>query len=900
MTTHSVQFIGRQEELALVDRLLRQPEARIVLCIEGPGGIGKTRLLQEIDQRYRTAPRLTTTGILDFDTPHLRVPGSLNLEIAHCLGEEHFRTYLRKLRDLNQMQRADVSYERLDQETQAVKEAFEACYQALASQQRILILMDTLEDVQDTDVWSDIFELIQCAANTLFILSGRRTKAAWEKLRPILDDDLAQFIELGPLDTQESIAYIQTKEKNLHLSLDSDLRAKLVQVAEGRPILIDLASEWVARDIPVEWLMPGSDKDLTALTKQERRKLEAALVKPIESLPAPLYQAVLHLAYVYPMDGPIMGFLLSTGPEHQPKLFDELNTLAFVKPLPDGSYTLHDEMRRMIDEHIWGDIDPERSRRRQISFQMAKYFDERAARLEGQPAEEAIDDATSLEAFLAQNLLQQQYWTLREQQLFHLLRADLLQGYGLFLKLFEEATLSGYGYQQRSTLLNYVQEFADQLDKEQRYEIDIRQARYWLETGQQDNISKARHLLEQLMSAYADDGERELDILTRLANCHRRSGQLASAAELLEQAREICRRKLPRWAGRIENTLGWHYRMMGALDRARAAYQSALDYASDEKTIAAIYNNLSFVECLRGEYDAALRYCMRARDARDRLGLKWDLATSHATLADIYRHWGRYDEAIAQAHRAIESFELLQDREWLARVYARRGASRRLRATTDDEFNSAVADLQKSLDQNYLPELSYASHVMGCVYWDMGRLDEALSWFAKSDAQIQQRFDIWVHVNNLVGSAEIYFRKWEQEPKPEYRARVLEYASELTQEAAKGYTLAHHTGRMTRVLGDLAYAEGQVDQALEHYALAYSLLGGRYAGYGRRTLHDELSQLARRIDNLLPEQAILWCDYLERAWSDATRDIRNREDLLSMCRIHRTEARLKLAQTPSA
>jgi hypothetical protein len=183
----------------------------------------------------------------------------------------------------------------------------------------------------------------------------------------------------------------------------------------------------------------------------------------------------------------------------------------------------------------------------------------------------------------------------------------------------------------------------------------------------------------------------------------------------------------------------------------------------------------------------------------------------------------------------------------------------------------------------------------------MGDLDEALCWFARSDAQGGQQFDVWVHVNNLVGAAEIYFRKWQQETRPELRAEyqdhILESVTRLRQEAAKGYTLSHHTGRMAHVLGDLAYEEGRLDEALDHYAQAYSLLGGRYAGYGRRTLHDELGALARRIDDLPPERAIAWCDYLERVWSDTTRDIRNREDLLSICRIHRTEARLKLDET---
>jgi len=34
----------------------------------------------------------------------------------------------------------------------------------------------------------------------------------------------------------------------------------------------------------------------------------------------------------------------------------------FVKQLPDGRISLHDEMRRMVNEYVWPQVDPDRER----------------------------------------------------------------------------------------------------------------------------------------------------------------------------------------------------------------------------------------------------------------------------------------------------------------------------------------------------------------------------------------------------------------------------------------------------------------------------------------------------------------------------------------------------------
>ena len=56
-------FVGRQRELASFDDVLLGRSARRVLLVHGPGGIGKTTLLQEYRTRARVAGR--TVLLLD-------------------------------------------------------------------------------------------------------------------------------------------------------------------------------------------------------------------------------------------------------------------------------------------------------------------------------------------------------------------------------------------------------------------------------------------------------------------------------------------------------------------------------------------------------------------------------------------------------------------------------------------------------------------------------------------------------------------------------------------------------------------------------------------------------------------------------------------------------------------
>lgn len=893
MTGTPIPFIGRADALEIVHQLITEYGKVNVLCLGGDGGIGKTRLLQETHRRYSVDSNFIVPSILDFDTPYLQVPDNLELEIARQLRDTHFQVYLQRLRDWRQMQQAGISYSRLVQEEQVVREAFDTCYKSLSQEHRIVLLMDTIEDIQGSSVWDNIVDLIRRATNTLFMLSGRCAEDVYKILVSQFGNEMTHLYTLGPLSPSEANTYIEAKEAQLRTPIDAGIRERLVRVAGKKPILIDLACEWIARSIPMEWLLNVTLEDLDKLPPDRYQDFETQLVKHIGQLRKPLDELILDMAYVYPMDKEMAMLLLDITPDQQAELFQELDRLVFVKPFPNGAYALHDEMRRMINAYVWESIDPKHTRRRQISRQVTEYFHEKASALRIQL--EQYDDARStLDTFAVKDVVQRSYWLIREQQFSHQLWADLDKGHGLFLELFEETT-QGYQFALRSTLLDYIESFTEALSSDQLYDVRIRRVRSLLDLSSRKDIDQAGQILETLMETYADDSERELDMLTRLANCLMKSGKAPLATSYLEKALDISKRKAVRWLGTIYNTLGQHYRLLQRFNRARAAYMEALALTKDEQTKASIYNNLGYVIALQeGRQGAALKYCEQSLATRQRLDLKREVGMSYATLGNIYRSWGENEKAMEQYNEALKVFEPAEDREWLAIVYAYRGALRRLTAETPEEFSLAVADLERSIEQNIITEIAYAKHVLGCVYKGMGDFNKALTLFDESGKLAKELSDVRNHVNNLVTSSEIYIQQWMRNPLPDYRDKILCNSEVLEKYWQDGYRMVHQQGRMLRVLGDLAYVEARFDDARDYYAQAYPFLSTRYAGYARRTFNDELHELENRIASLPPELALAWCDYLESIWVAPGQVAFKSEDLLSLCHIQRTEARFKL------
>ncbi len=109
-------FIGREKELIRIEQLVKDWGTRRVLCIHGEGGVGKTRLLQEIRKQHTDNPRLLVANIIDFDDRALHIIENVERQIMQNLGAKAIETYIRKRLDWHKMKLAGVSTEKLNQQ----------------------------------------------------------------------------------------------------------------------------------------------------------------------------------------------------------------------------------------------------------------------------------------------------------------------------------------------------------------------------------------------------------------------------------------------------------------------------------------------------------------------------------------------------------------------------------------------------------------------------------------------------------------------------------------------------------------------------------------------------------------------------------------------------------------
>lgn len=243
-----VPFINREEELALIDKLIGEWGTLRMLCIHAPGGIGKTRLLQEVRTRYKSSkqPRLITTDIIDFDDRTLHVAENVGQRIAQMLDEETaessmqhvFDPHIQSLIDLRKMEMAGVSVERLSQQYIYSDTLFIECFYTIAEQKRIVLCVDTTDALKETDFWDYLIRMAGQLKNTLILLAGRNAKDIGKFLQSALGEGVVRIRELPPLLEKAGEAYLLQKLQLLHTELDpeSKLTKKLLLLSGGNPI----------------------------------------------------------------------------------------------------------------------------------------------------------------------------------------------------------------------------------------------------------------------------------------------------------------------------------------------------------------------------------------------------------------------------------------------------------------------------------------------------------------------------------------------------------------------------------------------------------------------------------------------------------------------------------------
>lgn len=703
-------------------------------------------------------------GFVDFDERSFRNPEKLDLEIAKGLDSLAFEPFLKMQADYFIMQDSRVSEDGLKRQHQAKEEAFYKCFNAYAENVRPVLLFDTFDEKilpEESDVWADFKAKLPMLKNTVIIIAGREAGKFGESLMSALKDGL-EIIELKPLCVNDCTQYLQQKARQMHISVENELAEKLIFLCDGKPILLDLAVELRGRGIQLNWL---ENKSLISLysnpseKEKYRREFEHALVKHIAELRSSFDKFLIVAAYVNPLNEQMIATLLDISQENAYAFSEEAKQYMFIKRLTNGYIKLHDEMERMVNDHVWSEIDPENFRRTFYSKQACSYFKEEIKRITLELSEkrsefnkfEQDDDyrrkGLNLDTALKIQDLDVTLWLIKYQQLRHTLFTDFeKEGITFFVELFNEAS----DPQTRRKLFDQLQQYENRFQSDHRTIRDFYKIKLWM--NEKEHHQEAMELCEELLRQTGLSEEQTIRLLIMQGNLKIRLGDVKNGLQdfktAVEKSEDGYNKEYlqPRLLIESEKELGWAYRLVGSFEKAKQLYEKAFKLCfknggPDNKDLqydyGMILNNLAFVLSNNSETrDEAENVAKTAIDHWNKIGNKIGMGAGYLVLGIVYYRRGAsgFGRALEEFQKAVRVFQRLRQTDWLGQVYAWRGITYRgLR-----DYQKAENDLNEALYNGAENLKAMILNRLGRVYmsrkeWDVAEnfLNQSFTWAEK-------------------------------------------------------------------------------------------------------------------------------------------------------------------------
>jgi ABC-type sugar transport system substrate-binding protein/tetratricopeptide (TPR) repeat protein len=855
-------------------------------------------------------------GIIDLDDRSLHLPQNLQRQIARKMSRDEFIPYLQSIRDYNKIQISGASPRAVDMQRQEIAKAFAECFNHVTDEQRVVIFIDTADALKDDSIWTEMLSYISALENCVIVVAGRTARHVYEILELKLSDKDLHLIQLKHFSDEDSLAYLNKKLELLNIYEEPGVVEKLLFLADGLPILIDLSLEAYARGSSLSWLSTIDLETLKNLPpdklKIEKKQFEQALMRLFLETSRNLDWLMLALSYVYPMNAEMSQAVLGLSQSEIEFLLSDAQNQVFVKTLPDNRIALHDEMRRMMEEYIWPKLDPGRQRQRHYCKLASEYLEQEIENLLEEIAQ-SWREANSEDVLEDQSELTQEKenkcWELQLEQVDYALKADINQGMQIFNRRYDDIpqyTISNIRSKMLQLAENALTEVKDKnidLEAGTYYGFRSRQAGYYIGAFQPETGLSILNELEKENL----DVEQRVDLLTRFALYSEKTGKLLKANRYLEDALKLLEsddHPHPEWKGILYNSLGRISRMLGKWENAQLNYSKAiklLEGTTNEMRLSTAYNNLGYVIGLQRFYDSAVMYCTDALEIQTRNGWVHSSGRTLNTLGIIYRGKREFHKSLEYTQRALEIFQNANNDEWIAQAYGEIGItqwhmgnlSRARDALEHSKKISEVRDIRSNL-VNVL-------HALGHVNWEEGRLTEAERYFKESANLAEEIFDPRQAANSLQGLVELYYdmgyeyhRKGDLGKRDELYEKSLKTAQYWEEKYDSGeYSFTLYSGDRLRTLGNIAFDRKNYDEALEYYLLSYPKTASPW-GYSRNLLPEALKKLQDRIEQLEPGQALQWCDRIEKEWKRLGRD-KDVPEMMHTCQICRDHAKRRSA-----
>lgn len=285
-------FVGRAVEKDLFQTALQSAELPFyVLYVFGPGGVGKTTLLQEfglICEQEQIA-----TVYLD----------GRNIDPSP-------EAFVQALRQVIRLQPQD------------------SLAQALAQPRRFVILLDTYETLSPLDGWLRETFLPQLPENTLVVMAGRqalnpawRADSGWQSL--------TQTISLRNLERSESVDYLARRH------IPSQQYQAVLNFTYGHPLALSLVADVFAQRSDIQF-QPETVPDV----------VKTLLAQFVQKVPGPAHRAALEICALLRLTTEsLLAEMMQVKDVRE--LFDWLHSLSFIESGHEGLFP-HDLAREAL------------------------------------------------------------------------------------------------------------------------------------------------------------------------------------------------------------------------------------------------------------------------------------------------------------------------------------------------------------------------------------------------------------------------------------------------------------------------------------------------------------------------------------------------------------------------
>ena len=664
-------FVGREEELAEIVRLLDNPDCRL-LTVLGPGGIGKTRLALQVAVSRTEAflegvyfVPLAGVGSADF------VPSAIADALQFSFsGPQDPRVQL-----LNYLHGKEVLL---------ILDSFEHLLRCPepARPELVLSRVEGRSRRVEGEGTKLLVEILQKAPEVkLFVTSRERLNLRWERCFEIggLEYPASETTEGKELEDYSAVQLFQQTAHQVHQRFSLSARdrsavARICQLVEGMPLGIELAAAWVRTHTCGE-IAGEIERNLGFLAMSrrdapERHRSARATFEHSWRLLTPSEQRAFMKLSVFRR-----GFsreAASAVAGASPTILESLMDKSLLRFSPSGRYEMHELLRQYAAEKLVTEPEAQTALRDQHCAYYTGFLQRRETDLIGARVAEAL---AAIGAEIA-NVRTAWQWAATQAKIEKIERS--LNGLARFYLLagpFQEGEmLIGMAVEQ-------VRASLDKADKPKRdTQIILSRLR-----AEQARILNGRGMYGQAITAAraAIDlaslaGETRLAVHPKATGYLQwgealwRQGDFEAARTQLEQALGLARAastlrvRLGAHEGSVEalrsveveslRSLGNVSVHQGDYPKGRAYYEQSLGISreiGDRRGEADALNNLAIASWDQGDYAEARAYCEQSLRAYREIGDRRGRSRALNNLGDVCIFQGNYAEARAYYEQAL-------------------------------------------------------------------------------------------------------------------------------------------------------------------------------------------------------------------------------------------------------